>query len=159
MWVRRTGSGIEREQRLLFAGEREGSWNLYEAMLPGTKKDTPHFFSAAQVSIKTLLKNGKENYQPRYSPDGKEVAYLENRSTLKVLNLASGQQRVVMPGDMSYSYSDDDQWFDWSPDGRWLLAHFVDRQRWSSEVGLFDAQGKAPMVNLTKSGYEDVRPM
>lgn len=146
-------------RRLLFAGEREGSWNLYEATLPGTKKDTPHFFSAAQVSIKTLLKNGKENYQPRYSPDGKEVAYLENRSTLKVLNLASGQQRVVMPGDMSYSYSDDDQWFDWSPDGRWLLAHFVDRQRWSSEVGLFDAQGKAPMVNLTKSGYEDVRPM
>lgn len=78
-------------RRLVFAGERDGAWNLYEAALPGNKKDTPYFFSAAQVPVKTLLKNGQENFQPRYSPDGKEVAYLENRTTLKVLNLASGQ--------------------------------------------------------------------
>lgn len=146
-------------RRLLFAGEREGSWNLYEASLPGTKKEQPYFFSAAQVPVKTLLKNGKENFQPRYSPDGKEVAYLENRVALKVLNLASGASRVVMPAEMSYSYNDGDQWFDWSPDGRWLLANFIDRQRWSFEVGLFDAQGKAAPVNLTKSGYEDVHPL
>jgi Tol biopolymer transport system component/C-terminal processing protease CtpA/Prc len=146
-------------RRLLFAGEREGSWNLYEASLHGSKKDAPQFFNAAQVDVKTLLKNGKENFQPRYSPDGKEVAYLENRNTIKVLNLASGQSRVVMPAEVTYSYSDGDQWFDWSPDGRYLLASFLDRQRWSSEVGLVDAQGKSPLVNLTKSGYEDQRPL
>lgn len=145
-------------RRLLFAGERDGSWNLYEAQLGGNKKSAPYFYSASQLEIKTLLKNGKENFQPRYSPDGKEVAYLENRTTIKVLNLASGQARVVMPGDMSYSYADGDQWFDWSPDGKSLLVTFVDKNRWSQEVGLVDAQGKAPMLNLTKSGYEDIHP-
>lgn len=146
-------------RRLLFAGEREGSWNLYEARLPGKKKDQPYFFAASGVQVKTLLKNGKENFQPRYSPDGKEVAYLENRTTIKVLNLASGQSRTVLSGDMNYSYADGDQWFDWSPDGTRLLVNFLDRNRWSAEAGLIDAQGKGPLVNLTKSGYEDVRPM
>ncbi len=146
-------------RRLVFAGEQGGSWNLYEATLPGRKKDHPYFFSASSVAVRTLLKNGRENFQPRYSPDGKEVAYLENRTTLKVLNLASGKTRTVMPGEMSYSYLDGDQWFDWSPDGRWLLVNFIDRQRWSAEVGLIDAQGKGPLLNLTKSGYEDVHPI
>ena len=146
-------------RRLLFAGEREGRWNLYEASLPGSKKDQPAFYAAAQVVIKTLLKNSHENFQPRYSPDGKEVAFLEDRTTLKVLNLASGQAREVMPGRESYSYADGDQWFDWSPDARSLLTVFVDRNRWSSEVGLVDAAGKAPLFNLTQNGYEDQHPV
>ena len=146
-------------RRLVFAGEHDGSWNLYEARLPGNKKEAPYFFSAAQVQVTTLLKNGKENFQPRYSPDGKEVAYLEDRTTLKVLELASGKTRVVLPGNLNYSYSDGDQWFDWSPDGRWLLATFVDHKRWSNEVGLVDAQGKDPVLNLTRSGYEDTQPL
>jgi Tol biopolymer transport system component/C-terminal processing protease CtpA/Prc len=146
-------------RRLLFASERDGSWGLYEASLPGSPKDAPYFFSAAGVQIKTLLKNGHENFQPRYSPDGKEVAYLEDRVTLKVLNLASGQSRVVLPGRYNYSYSDGDQWFDWSPDGRSLLVTFIDSNRWSQEVGLVDAAGKGPLVNLSKSGYEDEAPL
>lgn len=146
-------------RKLLFAGERDGSWSLYEASLPGTKKEQPHFFSSPQVTVKLLLKNGKDNFQPRYSPDGKEVAYLENRATLKVLNLASGQARTVLASQWNYSYSDGDIAFDWSPDGRHLLATYVDPERWSNEIALVDARGLAPMVNLTKSGYEDVRPL
>ena len=146
-------------RRLVYAGERDGSWNLYEASLVGNKKESPYFFSSANVQIKTLLKNGHENFQPRYSPDGKEVAYLEDRTTLKVLNLASGQSRLVLPGKLNYSYRDGDQWFDWSPDGQSLLVTFVDHNRWSSEVGLIDAQGKGPVLNLTNSGYEDQNPI
>jgi tricorn protease len=146
-------------RRLVFAGEHDGSWNLYEATLPGKKKDNPHFYGAAQVQLKTLLKNGAENFQPRWSPDGKEVAYLENRTTLKVLTLATGKTRVVMAGHHNYSYLDGDQWFDWSPDGQALLVNFIDRNRWSAEVGLVDAQGKGTLVNLTQSGYEDLKPM
>lgn len=145
-------------KRLLFAGEEGGTWNLYEARVDD-EKASPYFFSAAKTHVTTLLKNSHENFQPRYSPDGKEVAYLEDRVTLKVLAIASGQSRVVLPGDMNYSYSDGDQWFDWSPDGKSLLATFADKNRWSSEIGLVDAQGKAPMLNVTRSGYEDQHPI
>jgi tricorn protease len=146
-------------KRLLFASERDGVWGLYEATVAGSAQASPYFFSAAGVQLKTLLKNAHDNFQPRYSPDGKEVAYLEDRVTLKVLNLASGQSRTVLPGSFNYSYADGDQWFDWSPDGRSLLVTFIDSNRWSQEVGLVDAAGKAPMVNLTKSGYEDALPL
>jgi len=146
-------------RRLVFAGERGGSWNLYEARLTGTKEDQPYFFNASSVETRTLLQNGHENFQPKYSPDGKEVAYLEDRTTLKVLNLASGETRTVLPGEYNYSYADGDQWFQWSPDARWFLVTFIDRNRWSNEVGLVDAAGKGPLENLTKSGYEDNRPM
>ena len=146
-------------RHLVFAGERDGHWNLYQASLPGSRKTVPHFFSAAQVPVQTLLANGQENFQPRYSPDGKEVAYLENRTTLKVLNLASGATRVVLPGHYNYSYEDGDQWFDWSPDGHSLLVSFLDPNRWSNEVGLVDAQGQSPPRNLTLSGYEDTNPV
>jgi Tol biopolymer transport system component/C-terminal processing protease CtpA/Prc len=145
-------------KRLLFAGEEGGTWNLYEARVDD-EKASPYFFSAAKTHITTLLKNSHENFQPRYSPDGKEVAYLEDRVTLKVLDIATRQSRVVLPGDMNYSYQDGDQWFDWSPDGKWLLATFVDKNRWSSEIGLVEAQGKLPLLNVTRSGYEDQHPV
>lgn len=146
-------------RRLLFAGEADGKWNLYEASLPGSKKDYPYFYATSKLGISTLLRNDNENFQPRYSPDGKEVAYLENRTTLKVLNIASGQARTVLPGNFNYSYSDGDQWFDWSPDGRSLAVQFLDSNRWGEEVGIIDAQGKNPLINLSKNGYDDARPM
>jgi tricorn protease len=146
-------------RRLLFAGEVDGRWNLYEATLPGSKRDFPYFYAASKVMVKTLLHNENENFQPRYSPDGKEVAYLENRTTLRVLNIASGQTRTVLSGKFNYSYSDGDQWFDWSPDGSSLAVQFLDANRWGEEVGIIDAQGKNPLINLSRNGYDDAHPM
>ena len=145
-------------RRLVFAGETGKSWNLYEASLTRSKEDEPYFYSSTVVDVKPILDNGQENFQPTYSPDGKEVAYLENRTALRVLNLESRQTRLVLAGDKNYSYEDGDQWYDWSPDGKWFVVQFNDPHRWSSEAGLVDAGGKQQLTNLTRSGYEDVHP-
>jgi tricorn protease len=145
-------------RRLVFAGETAKSWNLYEASIKQPKEEEPYFFNSTVVDIKPILDNGQENFQPRYSPDGKEVAYLENRTTLKVLNLDSKQSRLILSGDHNYSYSDGDQWFDWSPDGKWFAVEFKDPNRWSSEGGIVDAEGKQQLSNFTNSGYEDKVP-
>jgi Tol biopolymer transport system component/C-terminal processing protease CtpA/Prc len=141
---------------LLYAGERDGSWNLYRT--DRTDTEEPAFFNATALKETAVLATPAEEFQPAFSPDGKEVAYLEERTTLKVLNLASGKSRVVLPGDMNYSYADGDQWYEWSPDGRTIVVQFLSPTRWSSEVGLVPAAGGAPVVNLTRSGYEDERP-
>ena len=145
-------------RRLVFAGELDKSWNLYEASLTRSKEDEPYFFNSTVLDIHPILENGQENFQPRYSPDGKEVGYLENRTALRVLNLDSKQTRLIMPGDRSFSYSDGDQWFDWSPDGKWFLVNFDEPARWSREAGLVAADGKGQIVNLTNNGYEDLDP-
>ncbi len=145
-------------RRLVFAGETATSWNLYEAAIKQGKADEPYFFNSTEVDIKPILENGQENFQPTYSPDGKEVAYLENRTTLKVLNLASHQTRLILAGDKNYSYSDGDQAYGWSPDGKWLTVMFLDPNRWSAECGIIDAEGKQQLANFTNSGYEDTKP-
>ena len=142
---------------LLYASERGGSWNVYRTRL--VRDEEPYFFSATLLEEEALLTTPVEEYQPRFSPDGAEVAYLEERTTLKVLNLASGSTRVILPGDRNYSYSDGDQEYEWSPDGtRFLVTFLTAPRRWSFEVGLVDATGSGELVNLTRSGYEDYRP-
>lgn len=141
---------------LLYAGERDGSWNLYRTDL--TDDDEPSFFNATAFAERPVLVTPEETFQPRFSPDGKQVAFLENRTTLRVLDLASGEARTVLPGTFNYSYADGDQWYEWSPDGRWFLAEILSPGRWSTEVALVPAEGGGEPVNLTKSGYEDGRP-
>ena len=76
---------------LLYASERGGSWKLYRTDL--TDKDEPNFFNATALKETPVLESDAETFQPRFSPDGTEVAYLEERTTLKVLNLKTGKSR------------------------------------------------------------------
>ncbi|MBI3135223.1 MAG: PD40 domain-containing protein [Bacteroidetes bacterium] len=142
--------------KVLFAGERNESWNIYE--VSRVNKDEKYFFNATLLKEKELVNNGEETFDPKYSPDGKEVAFLENRTTLKVLNLETMKERVVMPGSYNYSYSDGDQYFTWSPDSKWLLVQFFEFERWTSDAGLVNASGKEKPINLTQSGYANGAP-
>ena len=141
---------------LLYAGERDGSWNLYRTDL--IDDDEPSFFNATAMEEKPVLEIEAETFQPHFSPDGKEVAYLEERIELKVLNLATGESRTIMPAELNYSYKDGDQWYEWSPDGKWFLVQFLSPGRWSLEVGLVSSSGESDVINLTKSGYWSVFP-
>ena len=141
---------------LLYAGERDGSWNVYRT--DRTDPEETAFFNATALKESAVVATPAEEFQPAFSPDGKEVAYLEERTTLKVLNLATGKSRVVLPGEMNYSYADGDQWYQWSPDGKSFAVQFLSRTRWSGEVGIVDAAGGKPVVNVSKSGYEEESP-
>lgn len=141
---------------LLYAGERDGSWNVYRT--DRTDPAEPAFFNATALRESVVVATPAEEFQPAFSPDGKEVAYLEERTTLKVANLATGTTRTVLPGDLNYSYADGDQWYEWSPDGRSFAVQFLSPGRWSTEVGIVPASGAGTLVNVSQSGYEDERP-
>jgi len=145
-------------RRLVFAAEYNKPWSLYEASIVQPKEKEPYFFNSTVIDVHPILDNGQENFRPKYSPDGKEVGYLENRTTLRALNLESKQIRTILPGDLNYSYADGDQWFDWSPDGKWFLVNFLTPDRWATEAGLVDAGGQQQLTNLTKSGYDNEFP-
>ena len=146
-------------RKLVFAAEHDKSWSLYEASIVQPKDKEPYFFNSTIIDVHPMLENGQENFLPKYSPDDKEIAYVENRAAVKILNLQSNQTRLVLSGDRNYSYSDDDLWLDWSPDGKWIVTPFLQTGRWSREVGIVDASGKQPIANLTKSGYENFQPL
>ncbi len=136
---------------ILYASERGTSWDLYCTRL--TRKEEKYFFSATVLQEEAVLATPAEEFQCAWSPDGKEVAYLEERTTLKVLNIASGRTRTILPGDRNYSYADGDQWYQWSPDGKWFTVGFLHPRQWIVQVGLVSAEGGKEVYDLTRSGY------
>ncbi len=142
---------------LVYAAEVNDSWNIYTTSIK--RADEDYFFNATLLEEATVIATDAEEFQPSYSPDGKEIAYLENRTTVKVVNLASKAARTILPGDHNYSYSDGDMWYQWSPDSQWFLVKFGPKERmfWP-EVGLIEASGNGTLRNLTQSGYMDFVP-
>ncbi len=146
---------------ILYAGERNGSWNIYQTSL--TREEEKYFFNSTILKETPVIETAAEEFQPAYSPDGKEVAFLEERTALRVVNLATKAVRTIMPGDKNYSYSDGDQHYAWSPDGKWFLVEFLAPNQWITQAGLVSSQGgntdsNREIFNLTKSGYGGVQP-
>ena len=139
---------------LVYASERDGVWQLYQAKLGN--KEEKLFTYATHIEEERLTQSNVTSFQPQYSPDGKEVAFLEDRTTLRVINLATKQVRTVMDGKFEYSYSDGDQWYQWSPDSRWILTNYIGIGGWNNkDVALVNASGNEEIHNLTQSGYND----
>ena len=139
---------------LVYATERNGLWQLYQAKI--ANKEEKQFTYATDIQEERLTNSNVTSFQPQYSPDGKEVAFLENRATIRVINLATKQVRTVMDGKFEYSYSDGDQWYQWSPDSRWILTNYIGTGGWNNkDVALVNASGNGEIHNLTQSGYND----
>lgn len=61
-----------------------------------------------------------------------------------------------MDGKFEYSYSDGDQWYQWSPDSKWILTNYIGIGGWNNQdVALVNASGNGEIHNLTESGYTD----
>uniref|UniRef100_A0AB33JG86 Tricorn protease homolog n=1 Tax=Prevotella sp. GTC17260 TaxID=3236796 RepID=A0AB33JG86_9BACT len=139
---------------IVYASERNGLWQIYQSTIK--KKEEKLFTYATEIEEEQLVKSNQTSFQPRYSPDGKSVAYLENRTTLRAVDVKSHALRTLMDGKYMYSYSDGDQWFEWSPDSKWLLSSYIGTGGWNnSDVALVDASGSGVIHDVTESGYND----
>ncbi|MDM8161012.1 S41 family peptidase [Labilibaculum sp. K2S] len=138
---------------ILYASERNGNWNLYQTKM--TREDETQFANSTILKEEAVLEIDAETFQPKYSPDGKEVAFLEDRVILKVINLESKKVRTILGKKWNYSYSDGDQHYDWSPDGKWFLVNIYPHTIFMPDAAMVDAQGNQKVINLTESGYSD----
>lgn len=141
---------------IVYVSERNGVPAIYAARL--TNKNDKNFTYATDVKEEPLI-TGKEPFiLPKFSPDGKKIAFLANRSEIRVYDVKSKAIHVVLPAKYNFSYSDGDVDFEWSPDSRWILTSSIADGGWNSEdVVVVSVDGKK-IVNLTKSGYSDVAP-
>lgn len=139
---------------LVYSAERGETWGVYQTSL--VRKEDKYLTYAQELKEEPLVVTARTSFQPMYSPDGKEVAFLEDRTTLRVINLKSKQVRTVLEGNYNYSYSDGDQHYQWSPDSKWFLAKYIDTGGWNNtDIALVKADGSGDITNLTESGYSD----
>lgn len=149
------GVGFSPDGRsVVYASERDGCWNIYKTDI--VREEDKRFTYANELKETQVTKGKVACFQPSFSPDGKEIAYLENRTILKVITLDGGKTRTVLDAKYNYSYSDGDQWYEWSPDGKYFAVNFFEDGGWNnSDLGIVKADGKDAPINLTQSGYSD----
>jgi len=140
---------------LVYASERDGRWGIYETRR--VRAEEPYFYASTVLKETPLVVNEHQNAEPAFSPDGKELAFVEDRATLKVLDLATKKTRTLLTDKELAPSTDASQYYQWSPDGRWILFDYAVPGFAPSEVGLVKADGTAKAVNLTESGFNDSR--
>lgn len=140
---------------LVYHAQRDGRWAIYEARR--TREEEPYFYAATLIRETALVRDEHENTQPLHSPDGKELAWVQDRNTVRVLDLESGESRTLLGTDHVFSSRIGGQYFRWSPGGRWLLFDYSIPGLAPGEVGLVKADGSGEIHNLTLSGFQDSR--
>ena len=144
---------------LLYAAEYDEGWAIYETRLADDNE--PRFAVATAFETGLVYRaEGGDAFQPRYSPDGDRIAFIENRDAIRVARRDGGDARTVFPARFNYSYSDGDMNFQWSPDSRWLVADYAPRGYYfNKDIGIAPADASAPPRDISLNGYHDGAPL
>ena len=94
-------------RRLAYASARDGAQNLYS-----------YDFTTGLES--RLTNQPLVDVTPKFSPDGKSVAFVRDGRELLALDLASGKERVLATGVLDREPFTSPRSFAWSPDGKWI---------------------------------------
>ena len=141
---------------LAYGTERNGSWELVIAKIE--RKEDPNFPNATLIKEEILLPSDKiERNYPSFSPDGKELAFIQDRRKLMVVNLDTKKVRQITDGSYWPSTGGGFEYY-WSPDGKWFTLTFTGNKHDPYyDIGIVSAQGGA-ITNLTNSGYASSSP-
>jgi len=139
---------------VVYASERDGKWSIFKTEI--VREEEPYFFASSLIKEEVLISDDLDNYLPEYSPDGKKLAYIAGRRTLRVKDVESGKTVDLLTPEDLFHMRDGDKYFTWSPDSKWLLVDWSKLLN-NSEVLLLSADGKE-RINLTESGYYDYSP-
>ena len=140
---------------IAYMSERNGKWNIYTATIE--REEDPNFPNATTIVEKALFNDNVERTYPQFSPDGKELAFIQDRNKLMVMDVESKKVRQITDGTTharrngGFNYS-------WSPDGKWFTLEVVDNMHDPySDVAIVSAKG-GKVTNITRSGYFDESP-
>ena len=151
-----------------YASERNGNWQLYTASI--VRDEDLNFANATLIKeesvfpeLPALKLDGKPDFSqverryPKYSPDGKKLAFIEDRIKLKVVDLKTKKVTQVTDGSKWYNQSGGFE-YEWSPDGKWFVISFIANRRDPyQDMGIVSAEG-GEIHPITQSAYISQNP-
>jgi Tol biopolymer transport system component len=92
---------------IVYASDRDGGSHLFQ-------------YDFATEREKQLTSGAGADDSPRFSPDGKSIAFQRNARDLMVLDVASGDARSIATARFDRQPFGSGRPFDWSPDNKWI---------------------------------------
>ena len=90
---------------LIYTSERDGKFNIYRATI-ARGNDEANFANATLIKEEPLFKpDGHERTMAELSPDGKQLAFILDRTKLAVMDMESGKVRQLTDGSTHLSYN------------------------------------------------------
>ena len=124
---------------------------------PDNREDDLNFPNATIIEEERLTPDDKiDRAQPKFSPDGKQIAFVENETKLMVMDIDS--KKITQVTDGSNWYYDEFN-YDWSPDGKWFTLEIIGNGRAPyTDIAIVKSDGSEAPFNLTNSGYFSMMP-
>lgn len=143
-------------REIIYTSLRDGHYNIYRAKI--NRDDDLNFSNATLIDEEPVVGRDKtERTCASYSPDGKKIAFIQDRNKLMVMDVKSGKVKQLTDGS---TYADRDGVFnyDWAPDSRWLVMETLGNHHDPySNITLIDSEN-GNMIPVTQSGYTDYSP-
>lgn len=144
------------DRTLYYSSRRSGKPNIWKATI--VRKDDPNFSNATSIKEEPLFADdGIERSEPLISPDGKKMAYIQNRTELKVMDLET-KKIIDLDSKQITNYRSGGFDFSWSPDSRWIVLTVMNPSREPyTDIDIVNVDTKE-FIPITVTGYFDQQP-
>ena len=141
---------------LYYSSLRNGRSNIYKARI--ARAEDPNFSNATLIEEEALFPDdGVERGMPQISPDGKKMAFVQDRNRLMVMDLASKDVKALMPEPFT-NYRDGSAYLTWSPDSKRLAMMVMNPSHEPySDVAIVDVN-TCEYTPVAPSAYFDELP-
>ncbi|MBN2131357.1 MAG: PD40 domain-containing protein, partial [Sedimentisphaerales bacterium] len=133
---------------LLFVSDAQGQSDVWTAARADATKG---WWENERFPLTRLTEDAATERYPKWSPDGKSIAFLKQRGDLWVMRSDGKEARRVVS---SWSKLD----YDWSPDGRWFVYALEDDD-FNRDIWIAPVDGSREPVNLSRHPDDDESPV
>ena len=127
-------------RRIAYVSLRDGTPNLF-------------LYDFATRAETRLTRGGEGSHSPRFSPDGRRIAYVRGARELRLLELDGGRDRVIATGLLEIVPLVSDRPFAFSPDGRWIAYAAADPRLFRNLQVVSTAGGESRPVSFLANTF------